>query len=77
MVSEPSLFFLGGYVYEFSSNLINFGLSFSKKIMSFNKYDSEPRPVIGWLSVRRADKDVSRGAGPQSSSRRFSSVHHY
>ena len=59
------------------SNLINFGLKFSKKIMSFNKYDSESRPVIGWISVKPADEDVSRGAGPQSSSGRLPSFHKY
>lgn len=77
MVSEPRKVF-GVVMHDiFTSNLFNFGLVSYKKFISFNKHDSETRPAIGWISVKRADKDVSRGAGPQSSSGRFPSAHHY
>ena len=77
MVSKPRKVF-GVVMHDiFISNLFNLGLIFSKKFIRFNKYDSETRPVIGWISVKRTDKDVSRSAGPQSSSGRFPSIHRY
>ena len=76
MVSEPRKVF-GVVMHDiFTSNLFNFGLVCYKKFISFNKHDSETRPAIGWI-IKRADKDVSRGAGPQSSSGRIPSAHHY
>lgn len=61
----------------FMSNLFNFGLIFSKEILSFNKYDLNTRPVIGWISIKHADNDVSCSVRPQSSQGRFPSVQHY
>ena len=74
MVSEPSDVMYLGLENKFNV-LIMFMLRFNKKITSFTKYDAEFRQLIGWISVKRANGVVSRGAGPQSSSGGFPSAH--
>lgn len=55
-------------------HLINFYLTIVKKIMTLNK-NTEIRLAVGWISVRRAERSVSRGAGPQLPSGGFPSSH--